>query len=171
MNRFLARYLWVVPLVTHLAYALATIPTLPVSIGPVRSFAGNVPAFIVQWVGTLLFANGALLFTTIWMPRFNDKLLSVPNKAYWFADAERRSELVERLRGIVDTSLFLFNVFFLGIYQWIYQTNVLEPVLRIPRNVLWVGFIAIPIATMFISLAFSLYGLKKPTGSNERQDD
>ncbi len=161
MNRLLSAWLWVLPLVIHVAYLLATVPHLPNHIGDAQSFAGNVPSFLLQWAGTILFANAALVIVKFRLPSLSDRQLAVPGRDYWLQTPERRTELLSRLRGLIETCLCLFNVFLLAIYQRVYQTNAVDPVLRMPDQLLMAGFVALPLMVMGVTIAMSMISLKK----------
>jgi len=154
--KHLSRAIWLVPMIAHVAYLLATSRGLPEAFGakPWSSDAGtSTHLFLVEWLAVVGLANAALLAVHVRLPRFGDRFLSVPRKDYWLGSEARRAELVERLRGFVETALLLLNVFFLAIYQSIYQSNAARPAVSVPQEVLVVGFIAVPL--LLVALAFA----------------
>jgi hypothetical protein len=160
--RLVSRTLWVAPFLVHLAYVLATLRGLPDAIGA-RPWAQDpgtsAGTLLVEWLTIVGLANLALLAVHLRLPRASDRLLSVPGKAVWLSSEERRAELVERLRGFLETALVLLNVFFLAVYQGIYQSAVPHPVLTVPFAALAFGFMGVPlalIAAAFVKLVVSL---------------
>ncbi|MCK9460929.1 MAG: hypothetical protein M0R80_14925 [Proteobacteria bacterium] len=152
----LSRVAWLVPLIAHLAYVLATSPALPEAFGakPWSADAGvSSRAFLVEWLAIVGLANVALLFVHVRLPRFGDRTLAVPRKDYWLGSPARRAELVERLRGFLETALLLLNVFFLAIYQNVYQSNAARPAVSVPSTPLVVGFMGVPL--LLVALAFA----------------
>lgn len=175
--KHLSRVIWLAPLIVHLAYLLATSRELPEAFGarPWSADAGtSTRIFLVEWLAIVGLANAALLAVHIRLPRFGDGLLSVPRKDYWLGSEARRAELVERLRGFVETALVLLNIFFLAVYQRIYQANVARPALSVPADPLVVGFMAVPVLLVALAFARLLYDLvaiaRKPAPPREGVD-
>jgi hypothetical protein len=161
--RHLSRVLWLAPVIVHLAYLLATSRDLPEAFGakPWSSDAGtSTRIFLVQWLAIVGLANAALLAVHIRLPRFGDRLLSVPRKDYWLGSGAHRAELVERLRGFLETALLLLNVFFLAIYQSVYQSNAARPTVSVPSDALVVGFMGVPLLLVVAAFLRLLVGLR-----------
>ena len=91
--------------------------------------------------------------------------MSVPNKDFWLRDESTRSLLEQKLQGVLDTLLILINIFFLGIYQLIYQGNVAIAVLKLPLPVLLGAFIAMPMIFTFVQILGLYWTLKKGGGN------
>jgi hypothetical protein len=163
--KHLSRVLWLAPFAVHLAYLLATSRELPEAFGarPWSSDAGaSTSLFLVEWLAIVGLANAALIAVHIRLPRFGDRMLSVPRKELWLGSAARRSELVERLRGFLETALLLLNVFFLAVYQSIYQSNTTRPALSVPRDALVIGFMAVPLFLVLLAFVRLVLGLRSP---------
>ena len=161
--KHLSRALWLVPLIAHVAYLLATSRALPEAFGakPWSSDDGaSSRLFLVEWLSVVGLANAALLAVHVRLPRLGDRLLAVPRKDYWLGSEAHRAELVERLRGFVETALLLLNVFFLAVYQSIYQSNAARPSVFVPRDVLVVGFMAVPLLLVALAFARLVLGLR-----------
>jgi hypothetical protein len=161
--KHLSRVIWLVPVMVHLAYLLATSRAFPEAFGakPWSSDPGtSTRIFLVEWLSIVGLANAALLAVHIRLPRFGNRLLSVPRKDHWLGSDTRRAELVERLRGLIETALVLLNVFFLAVYQSVYQANAAKPAVSIPADVLVVGFMAVPILLIGIAFVRLVIGLR-----------
>ena len=161
--RLLSRVIWLAPLAAHLAYLLATSEELPDALGarPWSSDAGtSTRLFLVEWLAIVGLANASLLAVHVRLPRFGDRMLSVPRKDWWLASKERRAELVERLRGFVETALVLLNVFFLAVYQRVYQSNAAPPRVSVPEDALVVGFMGVPLALVLLAFVRLVLGLR-----------
>ena len=141
--RFLGRALFIVPLSVHIGYLAATFPDLANMVGHTAETAGIPKArFALFWCLTIALANVVFIALYWRMPKMRDSMLKVPGAAYWLSTAERRTELVTRLRGIVEAALLGLNVFFFAVYQSIYQANVLAPVVSFQPAVLITFFLA-----------------------------
>ncbi|MBN2340676.1 MAG: hypothetical protein JXX29_00870 [Deltaproteobacteria bacterium] len=144
--RWVNRYMWLFPFVVHAAYMTATIRFFPFHVGTDESLTNRWEFFAAEWISIVLFSNAALFFVLHKMPKFSDKTLSVPNKAYWLQSTETRAALIDKLQGLVETTLVLINIFLLGIYQLIYQTNVMVAAVKLPITVLLSAFVVLPVA-------------------------
>ena len=143
---FLSRVLWLVPLAVHVGYAARVFSLFPLLVGRTVDDAGiPVLRFFVMWFCTVLFADAAFVLIHLKLPKFKDAMFGVPRKQYWLETSERRQELIEKLRGILDVALFGLNVFFLAVFQAIYQANVLMPIISINGALLTTGFMAVPL--------------------------
>jgi len=156
--------LWFAPLAVHVAYLLATSRGLPAALGA-RAWADDPGVssriLLVEWLTILGCANGALLFLHVRLPHFSDKLLAVPGKAHWLSGPAPRAELTERLRGFLETALVLLNVFFLAVYQSIYQVAAPQPVVTMRFEILAVGFMGVPLLLIAIAFARLVFGLRR----------
>ncbi len=158
--RHLGKVLWLVPLVSHIAYILATYGHLPTEIGQDPGNAGiSQKTFFLGWCSIISAANIVFVFIHIRLPHFSDRVLNVPGQAFWLANENRKRELIERLQGICETALLGLNVFFLSIYQSIYQTNVYRPVITIPLSQLLFFFMVLPLLVVAISMLITIRGL------------
>jgi hypothetical protein len=163
----LSRVLWLVPFAVHLAYLLATSRELPAAFGarPWAADAGvSMRLFLVEWLTIVAVANAALAAVHIRLPRFGDRLLSVPQKELWLSSPALRGQLVERLRGFLETALLLLNVFFLAVYQRIYQSNVAAPTASLPEELLVVGFMVVPLFLIVLAFVRLVVGLRAQAG-------
>jgi hypothetical protein len=162
--RHVSRILWVAPFAVHLAYLLATSRGLPETFGA-RPWAQDPgvssSVLLVEWLAAVGLANVALLAVHIRLPRFSDRLLSVPGKERWLSTPEGRAALIEHLRGFLETALVLLNVFFLAVYQAIYQAAVPHPALSLRFELLAVGFMGVPLALIAAAFVKLLYTLRK----------
>lgn len=158
--KHLGRVLWIVPLAVHVGYLLATREQLPSELGADPGQRGTgVSLFVAEWLVVLGAANLAFVLLHARLPRMSDRMLSVPGKSYWLSTPKRRSIAVEKLRGIVETALLLLDVFFLAVYQLIYQTNVAEPVVSLPQTALIVLFMVLPLVGIALAMLLALRAL------------
>lgn len=149
------RYLWLFPLIVHGAYFAANYSFLPQRIGEPPETVISRTVFALEWIAIVSLSNVVLWGIWYRMPRFSNKVLSVPNREYWLKTDENRTALIERLQNLLESILVLVNVFFLGIFQWIYQSNVSSPVMHLPRIVLIGGFLTLPLLMiLFFMLSF-----------------
>jgi hypothetical protein len=146
----LLRFLWVFPFTIHLAYIAATCQYFPDRIGSDVGHGTSPTFFFGEWLAIVVLSNIAMVVLWVWMPRFNDRILSVPRKEYWLANPERRQTLVLMLQGFMETVMVLLNIFFLGVFQWVYQSNVGMPVVRLPAPAIAVGFISVPLILVVV---------------------
>ena len=151
--RHIGSVLWLVPFAAHIGYILATYEHLPPQIG---SFSGDTATdrtvLLVEWFAIIGMANMIFSFIHVRLPRFGDRMLTVPGKKYWLADEERRAELVDRLRGVCEAALLGLNIFFLAIYQSIYQTNAWRPILFLPMSALVFFFMVVPLLVSIVAI-------------------
>ncbi len=158
--RYLGSVLWFVPFFVHIGYLLATYMHLPPEIGVDSVGSGtSVMLFIVGWFAIVGSANLAFMFLYIRLPGFGDRVLAVPKQDYWLSTAELRGELIDRLRSICDAALFGLNVFFLAVYQIIYQTNAVVPFLSVPPAALVFFFMILPLLVAVIAMLVTIRGL------------
>jgi hypothetical protein len=146
-----------VPLAVHIGYVLATYSHLPPMIG--RVSGTQTELFLGTWLGIVTLANGAFVFLLVRLPHFGSRMLKVPGQRYWLATGERKDELVSRLRGICEIALFGLNVFFIAVYQAIYQGNTLHPYLFIPFSVLVFFFMGLPLFSTVVYMVIAIRGL------------
>lgn len=156
--RALGSVSWVVPAAIHVGYILATFAQLPEHLG--RGEDGT-PAwvFIIEWFAIIGVANLAFALLHIRLPRLSDRMLAVPGKEYWLSTTELRAELVCRLRGICEVVLLMLNVFFLAVYQTIYQANTASPIIRLPDFVLIGAFMVFPLMAVVAHFLFTMHSL------------
>jgi hypothetical protein len=158
--RSLGSVLWLVPLATQIGYILATYDELPAMVGAGPESSGtDAMIFIVEWFAIVGLANLAFAIIHVRLPRLGDRMLAVPGRAHWLSSPERRAVLVDRLRGVCEITLLLLNVFFLAVYQNIYQTNVPAPVVAIQTGILVPFFMVLPLAAVAVSLLVVLRNL------------
>jgi hypothetical protein len=170
--RNIGKILWLLPVAAHIGYILATHDKLPDMIGAGDGEGGtDIYVFIVQWFALVGFANLAFAFIHVRLPRFSDKMLSVPNKNYWLANTERRARLVERIREQIEATLLMMNIFFLAVYQNIYQTNVQEPVIQIRPMILVPFFMILPLVIILGVFLFGMRSLASEARKNKEPID
>lgn len=161
MTLFLLRNIWIFPLTVHISYIAATSRYLPPFIGDNIGWSYTRAFFILEWSGIVLFSVLCLLGVRWKLPSFSDKVLSVPNKEYWMQSTHNKSRLINKLRGLIETALFFCNIFLLGIYQWVYQSNVMVPVLKFPLLVLISAFVLFPLIAIVFQMFVTIRWLKK----------
>ncbi|MDD5306974.1 MAG: hypothetical protein PHU25_06585 [Deltaproteobacteria bacterium] len=155
--RILGRLLWLIPLAVHTGYLLAVRSTLPAFLGAGPGERGTSTAiFMAEWILVIVLSNAAFVFIHARLPRFRDSMLAVPGRRHWLSTPERRAELVEKLRGLCETALFFLNVFYLAVFQSIYQMNAPKPLVTFPRPVLFSFFIALPALAMLASVLVTM---------------
>ena len=148
--RHLGKVLWLVPLSVHIGYISATYWHLPTYFGADSVGATDRTALMIEWFAIIGMANLVFSLLHVRLPRFGDRMLAVPGKAYWLSTEERRIELVERLKGVCESALFNLNIFFLAVYQSIYQSNVVRPAVFIPQSVLVFFFMVVPLFVLTV---------------------
>ena len=165
---YLGSILWIVPLLIHVAYILATYDHLPAALGP-RAGEGIPPkTFFIWWFAIIGLANLAFTFLHVRLPKLKKKSLVVPGQAYWLSTSELKKELVDRLRGIIEAALLGLNVFFLAIYQMIYQTNAVRPVIVISLPMLVSIFMGGALIVVVGSMIITIRGLAKDAPKNAK---
>lgn len=157
---YLVQTLWLVPLSIHLGYFWATLQHFP-DVLTMAAEGGQASRlnFAFGWCGVVFMANMIFWGLLIWLPKMRDSMLQVPAREYWLSLPERRSDLISRLRSMCSASLFGLNVFFLAVYQMIYQSHVSRPYLAISSVHLVVFFMVFPLLVALFSMAFTLRGL------------
>jgi hypothetical protein len=144
--RFVSKILFLVPLSIHIGYVAATFPELFRMIGRTGVDDGTPKGdFALFWSVTIALANAAFVGLYFRLPKMKDRMLRVPGQAFWLADEERRDELVQRLRGILEAALLGLNLFFLAVYQSIYQVNASRPAVRFELPLLIAFFMIAPL--------------------------
>ncbi|MCP4602065.1 MAG: hypothetical protein GY847_16375 [Proteobacteria bacterium] len=158
--RYIGSTLWLVPLAVHVGYILATHTHLPPEIGVEPETPGtSVIHFLVGWIAIIGAANLAFAFLHIRLPSFSNRMLGAPGQAYWLSTTERKEELIDRLRSICEAVLFGLNVFFLAVYQSVYQTNAMAPFVNISMAVLVFCFMLLPLLVVIIAMLITIRGL------------
>ena len=166
------KILWLLPVAAHIGYILATHDKLPGMIGSGGGEGGtDLYVFIVQWFALVGLANVAFALIHVRLPRFSDRMLSVPNKDYWLANAQRRARLVERIREQIEATLLMMNIFFLAVYQNIYQTNVQGPVIHIRPMILVPFFMILPLVIVVGVFLFGMRSLASEARKNKEPID
>ena len=151
--KHLSSVLWFIPAAVHVAYILATYSHLPLVLGINAQSKGiSTSFFIIEWAAVVGLACIFFGILHVRLPRLSDKMLSVPGKQYWLSNKERKAELIDRLRSITETILLMLNIFFLAVYQNIYQTNATRPVISIPSKVLITGFMVAPLILILVNI-------------------
>jgi hypothetical protein len=158
--RFINRLLPFIPLSVQLALVAATLEHLPPRLGQTADVTGtDTWICLAAWVAVVATCNGAFVFLHIRMPKFKDTMLSAPGHVYWLATPERRADFVQKLRSIAETALFGLNLFFLAVYQSVYQANALRPVVQFPMTVLFVGFMVAPLLLVVVHISLTIHRL------------
>ena len=158
--RNLGSVLWLVPLAAQVGYILATYDELPEMVGAGPGTSGTAfDLFIVEWFAIVGLANMAFAVIHVKLPKLSDRSFRVPGRDYWLANAERKEQLIDRLRGVCEIILLLINIFFLAVYQNIYQTNAPAPVMAIAPQVLIPAFMVLPLVAIVIAFLFVMRGL------------
>lgn len=156
----MGRLLWIIPFSTHIAYALGTFGHLPAVIGQTYDDPGvSLKAFYIFWFALMGLANVLFLVLYQRMPRLGDRLLQVPGQEYWLSTPETKSELIRRLRGVIEASMLGLNLFFLTVYQLIYQSNTFRPVVAFPVPVLMGGFAPLSLLLVVVVMILTLRNL------------
>jgi len=157
--RSLGAVLWIVPFAAQVGYVLATFDQLPVRLGGDGEAGTATTTFIVEWFAIVGAANLAFTALHLRLPRLGDRMLAVPGRDWWLAEPGRRVELIDRLRAVCEVALLMLNVFFLAVYQSIYQTNATLPILALPTLVLIAGFMLAPLLAVVVHFAWTLHAL------------
>lgn len=140
----------------HLALSLATADHLPPNVG---QSAMPIAYFFIGWFCIIGCANLAFIILRARMPHLKDRWLAVPNRAYWLSSEARRQVLVDRLQGICEIALLGLNVFFMAVYQAIYQSNAHQPVIAVPMAVLVFFFMVVPVLAIGVAVLIYLRAL------------
>ena len=157
---YLGQVIWFIPLAMHGGYFLATLPHFT-AVLKVAEHASGIARwqFAAGWCAVVGAANLAFLVLMIWLPKMRDTMLQVPGSRYWLSGVEPRRELISRLRGICAAALFGLNIFFLAVYQMIYQSHVARPYLKMSSATLVIFFMIIPLLVSLISMVLTLRSL------------
>ncbi len=168
---FISRTIWLFPFALHVGYAAAVFDQFPEIVGRSAKSDGTLAVrFYLLWFLVAAAANLAFCLLKGKLPKLNDKMLSVPASKVWLATPENREILFERLGAIVETALFGLNIFFLAVFQAIYQANVIRPVVALPLPVLLVGFMLAPLLMVGIHFTFVVHGLARRKGAQHPSD-
>jgi hypothetical protein len=158
--RFVSKILFLVPLSIHIGYFGATFPELFMMIGRTGVDDGTPKGdFALFWVLTIALANVAFIALYFRLPKMRDRMLKVPGQAFWLANEEQLHELVQRLRGILEAALLGQNLFFLAVYQSIYQVNSYRPAVRFELPVLIAFFMMAPLLMVAVVGLLTIRGL------------
>ena len=172
MMSFINRTIWLLPLALHIGYAVAASAHFPQAVGRTAESAGMLLArFYLLWFLGIGVANLAFVILKKRLPTLNDKMLSVPAKEVWLATEENRTMLIGRLGGLVETALFGLNIFFLAVFQAIYQANVIRPLVALPLPVLLVGFMLVPLLLVAVHFVYVVVGLSRKKGIPTADDE
>lgn len=167
--RFLSRFLGLLPLALHVTYLALTFAGLPPRVGVGPASPGTPRgAFLLEWLVIVVAANLAFVALSFLLPRLDDRRFRVPAKEHWLAAPERRAELVDRIRGLIDSVLLGQNVFFLAVYQAVYQSNAVKPALHLSLGLLASFFMALPLAVVAAMVWITLRSLKVDAGRDLR---
>ncbi len=160
----------IVPLILHISYAVSTVEQLPMRLGQtVDTYGTSTIVCLMVWAGIVLVCNAAFVFFDVKMPIFKDAFLYLRKAETNEMSKITREKAVQELQNVARMSLFCLNVFFVGAYQFVYQTNTYRPVLSFPLSILFIGFIVTPLliaALYFVwtALHFSLK-MKQPNSN------
>ena len=160
--RHVSAVLWLVPFAVHVGYILATSAHLPSMVGVTDDEPGtSARLFLSVWFAIICAANISFVIVRNRLPHFSEGMLAIPGQKHWLSTPENKHELIDRLRGVCEASLLGLNVFFLAVYQSIYQANVSRPFLTMSTSVLIFFFMALPLLVTVISMLITLRGLAK----------
>ena len=164
---YLSKILWIVPFAVHIGFAVSVVDQFPENVGRTPSSDG-VPLmyFYCFFFASVIIANGLFSYLYVKMPTFKDRMFSVPQRAFWLSDDQHRKQLVSKLRGIIEVSLLGLNVFFLAVFQSIYQANVVYRTIALNPVVLLVGFMLAPLLLVVVYFVLSVISLSR--GGNEK---
>jgi hypothetical protein len=158
---YLSRVLWMLPFAVHLGFGAAVFNHFPMHVGRTIERGGTpLVHFYALWFSTVAAADMVFVLLSLRMPHLKDRMFSVPSKAYWLSTPETRRELFSRLRGIIDAALLGLNVFFLAVFQAIYQANTVNPAISLNLPVLIVGFMIVPLLLLTAYLVAVILGLR-----------
>ncbi len=164
----MGRLLWIIPFATHIAYVLATYGHLPPTIGQTFEDPGvSLRLFFILWFALIGLANVLFLILYRRLPKLKDRMLQVPGQEHWLSTPETRAELIRRLRGVIDAAMLGLNLFFLSVYQLIYQSNTFRPVIAFPIPVLMGGFMVLSLLTVAVAMILTVRSLSVDAKSNQ----
>ena len=156
-----------IPLSIHGAYAAATASHLPANLGRTVNTTGTpTDISLLFWILSVGACNLAFVLLYLRMPRFKDTALTLPGLPKKPLTPERRAELVQRLRGVARTAILGLNLFFLAVYQAVYQANVGRPIVRFPVTVLFVGFMVVPLLLIAVHVFLTVHGARAGTSDD-----
>lgn len=162
--RFLSRLLAFIPLSVHLAYAAATVHHLPARLGQTADSTGTDRlTCLIVWFCLVGLSNAAFVFLHMRMPKFKDDTLRLPGMKLGRTDPDLRAEFISKLRAVAETSLLSLNVFFLAVYQAVYQANTAHPVMQFQRAVLFVGFMIVPLFVVMVHIGLTVHRMGSET--------
>jgi hypothetical protein len=156
--RLLNRLAAFVPLAVHIALAAATVRDLPTHLGRTVDRPGmDTKLCLAAWVVLTLACNTAFTFLDLRMPKFKDAALRLTGRSRRPLTREARNDLVSRLQAVAETALLCLNIFFLAVYQAVYQANTPYPILQFPMIVLFVGFMLVPLLLLVFYIALTVH--------------
>ena len=157
----LYRLIAFIPLLVHAAFAAAVAEHLPGRLGMTVDAPGmDTTECLVGWALLVGLCNLSFILLYLKMPSFKDKTLALPGLPRNGLGPEIREELVRRLRGVAETALLGMNVFFLAVFQAVYQANVAHPLIRFPAPVLLVGFMLVPLLLVAGHVGLTIHAVR-----------
>ena len=157
---FLYRLIAFIPLSVHAAFAAAVAEHLPARLGMTVDAPGiDTNECLIGWALLVGLCNLSFVLLYLKMPTFKDKSLSLPGLPRSLGP-EMREELVRRLRGVAETALLGMNVFFLAVFQAVYQANAAHPLIRFPVPVLLVGFMLVPLLLIAGHVGLTIHSVR-----------
>lgn len=158
MIRLLNRLAAFLPLAVHIAFAAATARDLPARLGRTVDDPGmNTQICLAAWIVLVGACNIAFTFLDLRMPKFKDAALRLTGRSRQSLTQEARTELISRLQAVAETALLCLNIFFLAVYQAVYQANTPYPILQFPMTVLFVGFMLVPLLLLVLYIAIAVH--------------
>ena len=99
--------------------------------------------------------NGLFGAMFVFMERIPSQWINLPGKTYWFSTPQLKSEIFEKLRGVVCLLGLFCNLAFLFTEHIIYQENTPDPAFRIPVTGGVIGIlVCVLLLTLFVFWVF-----------------
>ena len=140
--RLILKYLWIISTIVLIVQAYSAYSTLPVRVAT-HFNASGVPdgwssrkSFFITWYSLILGMNLIWLLTVIFAPRsLYSKYtwaLSIPNRDYWLATDERKSECGRLINTVIyGSGVFVNLIFGIMFYETVRSNTMMGGRIRI----------------------------------------
>jgi len=173
MNRNVA-LIWIFTLIVLVLQAVLAYHDLPDRMASSFDFngnpreAGSKESFYLSWLITIFVMNA---FVLIMKPIFRwapVSMINVPNREYWLATPERRTQSSLKLTNMMAAVFTCVNVMLILVFQYIVSVNLYGK----PSFPIWIPFLVVPVLLVFplvwIFAAFRVPSESKQAPRGER---
>ncbi len=142
---------WLLSLAILFLQAALAYPELPdqmvthMDLGGRPDGYGSRDEFFLAFGLAVLVINIMPPLVPLLMRRLPESLVNLPNKEYWFADAERKAKSIDHVYGMMALTMGLVNVMFILILQQVIDLSTGRPS-SLP---VWLIWCIIPLLILF----------------------